>query len=82
MNTHQIIKVSREKMPSSCFGAYRYYRIAILEVDEDHIDGVSMISERAKGVISIVREWRNLYKGTTDRCAFARAMTEALELVE
>jgi len=65
------------RMPSSCWGAYR--RIAVIEVDDGVVD-VKMISERARGVLRVVRTWERLHVGTSGRCAFRRAMAEAIDL--
>ena len=77
--TKFIIKSSKAKMPGTCWGVYA--RIAVLEVDAD-VDTVSMISERARGVHRIVRTWESLNVGTTDRCAYARALAVAEELAD
>ena len=69
-----IIKTAAANMPASCWG--RYARIAVLEV-EAGIQDVSMISERARGCIQIVKTWEKLNVGSTERCAFSRAMAEA-----
>ena len=76
--SNYIIKVSND----SCHGQYgSYKRIAILEV-EDGVTEVSMISERARGVIRIVEQWNGLNVGKTDNCAFAKGMEEAEEMLE
>lgn len=72
-----IVKSSAAVMPSSCWGRYR--RIAVLEVDPD-VESVTMISTHARGVREIVRTWEKLNVGTTNRCAYAKAMEEAEEL--
>lgn len=70
-----LVKSSSEKMPAKCKGQYR--RVAVLEV-QDGVQDVSMISLRARGVVSIVREWRALSVGSTERCAFRRALAMSL----
>jgi hypothetical protein len=64
------------KMPNTCMGQYR--RVAVVEVDGD--SEPKMISERARGVVRIIKTWERLNVGTTDRCAFHRAMAEAREM--
>ena len=71
---HYIVKSSRAKMPSSCWG--HYGRVALLKV-EAGIERVSMISPRARGVIEVVKTWEKLHLGKTERCAFERALREA-----
>ena len=72
MSTY-IVRTASAKMPASTKG--RYSRVAVLEV-EDGADP-KMISERAKGVIRIVRTWERLNHGTSERCAYHRALDEA-----
>lgn len=72
-----IVCDSSEKMPSKCWGRYR--KVAVVEVERG-VQRISMISERAKGVVRIVDEWRRLHVGTTERCAFSVAMGKAEEL--
>jgi len=79
MQTEYIIMTASAHMPNSCWGIYR--RVALVEVEK----GVEpkMISERARGVVRIVRTWENLNVGTTDKCAYRRALAEAkTELAE
>ena len=76
---HYIIQCASAQMPSSCWGTYR--RIAVLEV-EPGLDKVSMISERARGCIRVVRTWEKLHCGKTERDAYSRARREAEELIE
>jgi hypothetical protein len=75
-----IVQTAAACMPSSCkFGRYR--RVAVLEVADPSIHRVAMISARAIGVIRIVRRWERLSVGTTERCAYRRALAEARALV-
>lgn len=76
---HYIIQCASAQMPSTCWGRYR--RIAVLEV-EPGIDRVSMISERARGCIRVVRTWERLHCGKTERDAYSRAWREAEQLIE
>jgi hypothetical protein len=71
-----LVATASEKMPSSCWGSYG--RVAVVEV-ADGVDTIAMISPRARGVIRIVEQWRRCNKGTSDRCAYARAVAEAEE---
>lgn len=68
-----IIKVSSAKMPSSCWG--RYVHVAVIETDGR--DAVSMISERAAGVVRIVHYSSNCHVGSTPRSASGRAIAHA-----
>ncbi len=65
-------------MPSTCMGTYG--RIAVVE----HLLGQvpKQIHSRHKSVIRIVETWERLNRGTTDRCAFAKAHAEAEALAE
>ena len=75
-----IVQSSCAKMPRSCWGAYRH--VAILLVDDTHVgDRVSMISERARGVIRIVSVTRRLSDGGTNS-AYARKLAEYLDKAE
>lgn len=78
METEYYIKVSSARMPSNCWG--RYQHIALMEVEKGTIP--KMISPNAKGVVKVVRVWRNRFVGTTDRCAASRAKQEAIKLME
>lgn len=73
---HFIIQTAAAHMPAKCWGKYR--RIAIIEVTSG-VERVSMISDRAKGVVRVVRTWERLFSGTTDRCAYRRALAEATD---
>jgi len=75
-----IVQSATANMPSSCWG--RYGRVAVLEVDSMMRTSVSMISERARGVIRVVRTWEKLNIGKTERCAFERAIAAAEELAQ
>jgi hypothetical protein len=77
--THFIVQTASAKMPSSCWGQYR--RVAVLEV-AGTVKRVSMISSRARGVKAIVETWEKLNVGSTERCAYRRALREAIELAE
>jgi hypothetical protein len=76
-----VVKVSAACMPSSCWG--RYVRVGLLEVDPHAVPecGISMISERARGVVRVVRTWERRH-ATGRRCAAALAIEEATELAD
>jgi len=75
--TKFVVKSSAARMPPACWGAYR--RVAVLEVAVDAPEP-RMISERARGVIAVVRTWERRSVGSTARCAYQVAMREAAEL--
>ncbi len=72
--THYIVQTASAQMPSSCKGVYK--RIGVLEV-ADGVTRASMISDRAKDVVKVVRTWEALNVGTTERCAFQVVLREA-----
>ena len=53
------VKVSAAKMPTSCWG--KYIRVGVLEVEDDTTE-ISMISERARGVLRVVRTWERRHQ--------------------
>jgi len=69
-----IVQTAAAQMPQSCKGSYR--RIAVIEVKKG-LKRVSMISDRAKGVIRIAETWERLNVGTSPRCAYQKALAEA-----
>ena len=68
-----MLKISTDT-PRGGYG--NYAKIGLLEV-EPGTTHVSMISERAKGVIRGVETWPGLFRGKTDACAFSVALEEA-----
>lgn len=74
-----VIMTAQERMPAGCFGEYR--KVAVVETDLPPGASPKMISERARGVVRIVREWRKLNVGKTEACAYARALAQAKELL-
>ncbi len=60
-------------MPANCWGRYR--RVGVVEIEPGAEP--RMLSERARGVISVVQTWERLNHGTTDRCAYRVALAEA-----
>ena len=77
---HFIVKDSAAQMPAACWGRYR--RVAVLEVEDRVKDDrdVKAISENARGVLRVVETWERLRDGSTERCAFMRALREAQEV--
>lgn len=73
-----VVLDSSANMPVSCWGKYR--RVAVVEVRDGATP--SMISERAKGVKKIVKLWDNLNVGRTGRCAYRRALSEAVSMAD
>ncbi len=76
-DTKFIVKSSTARMPQACWGTYR--RVAVLEVVVDAPEP-RMISERARGVVTVVRTWERRSVGSTARCAYQVAIREAAEL--
>lgn len=74
-----IVMTAAAAMPATCWGKYR--RVAVVEVEQGAA-WPAMISERARGVVRIVATWERRNVGTTERCAYARALTEAQELAD
>jgi hypothetical protein len=74
--SHFIVQTASAKCAAE-FGRYR--RVAVLEVDADR-QCVSMISTHARGCIRVVETWERQNCGTTERCAYRRACTEAHDL--
>lgn len=72
-----IVQTACAQMPGNCWGQYR--RIGVLEVEEG-VERVAMISERARGVLQVVRTWEACHVGKTARSAYHRALAEAEEL--
>ncbi len=74
-----IVQTASECMPNSCWGVYR--RVAVLRLAPG-ATSASMISPRARGVEKIVREWRRLNVGKTERGAYQVALAEAQAIAE
>ena len=70
-----IVKTSAANMGSGKRGMGHYGNVAVLLVE----DGAEpkMISERAKGVIEIVSYEGKLHWGSTEKCAFRKALARA-----
>ena len=75
-----IIMTARTRMPGNCFGSGYYHKVAVVRLSPDFEGVPKMISERARGVEEIVYFQDRLYKGSTQRCAFAKALSEAKAL--
>jgi hypothetical protein len=72
-------------MPSSCMGGNSYSRVGAVEVDADELARLgrlepAMLSERARGVVSVLKTWAPVYDGLTERCAAGRARARAQRL--
>lgn len=82
METKFVVKTAAACMPSSCWG--NYGKVAVLEIDPSLVPdgGPKMISTHARGVVAVVHVWDRLNVGTTDSCAFRRALTSAEKLCE
>jgi|TARA_R110000824_G_scaffold16325_2_gene67831 hypothetical protein len=68
-------------MPNSCWGNYR--RVGVVELTASAQREGSfpkMLSKRAHAVHRVVDVWENCNVGTTDRCAYRRAVVEADDL--
>lgn len=73
-----IVQSAAAPMPSSVKAPYR--RVAVLRVVEG-VESVSMISERARGVIEIVATWEKCHARGVDT-AYGRASLEAQALAD
>ncbi len=73
METEFIVRTAAAHMPNSCWGVYR--RVAVLEVIKGTVP--AMISSRARGVVRVVATWERRNVGSTDRCAYERAVSAA-----
>ena len=66
---------STAKMPSSCWGRYR--RVGVVELEPGVEGPPTMLSSRSRQVKRVVETWERLNVGTTERCAYQRALREA-----
>lgn len=73
-----IVMTSAARMPVSCWGKYR--NVAVVETDGTCIP--AMISERARGLIRIVKYWGPCNVGVTERCCYNRCLAEAHDLAD
>ena len=75
-----IVMVSRACMPKFP-GYYNYYRVAVVQTVSGRTP--KQINPRHKSTIyQIVRTWENVYKGSSEGCAYALAMKEANKVAE
>ena len=70
------------KQAGSKRGYGPYCRIAIVELEDGFEGEPKMISERAKGVVRVVRDFGDVFVGKTERSAYHRALKEAEEILE
>lgn len=76
------VMTSAARMPNNCWGKYR--NVALVQLNQHYTaNGYTprMISTRARGVLR-VEEMGHFHVGTTDRCAYERALQEALRRAE
>lgn len=74
--TEYAVVTSSARMPLSCWGRYR--RVAVVCKIEGSVP--KMISDRARGIVEIVRDYGPQHEGSTERCAYERALIEAEDL--
>jgi len=75
-----LIKTSSAQMPQSCWGHYR--RIGLLEIEDGYALGdVHEISTRPRAVKRVIQTWEKLNLGSTERCAYRRALEEAMNVL-
>lgn len=79
---------SHTKMPSSCWGASKYRKVALLELDKEEmvrrkVQGkfcyADRIDERSKVVKRIIFMEDRVYKGSSNNNAYTRARAAAIE---
>jgi hypothetical protein len=84
--THKAIVMEASSTPSAnCWGRYKRVAVVIIDTDELRANGrelPSSISKRSIGVVRIVQTWENCNVGTSERCAYRRALAEAEELAK
>lgn len=71
-----IVMTAKARMPSSCWG--KYGKVAVVEREGDLIP--KSIHPNHRAVRSIVEVWDRRNIGSTERCAFDRAVIEAIQL--
>lgn len=75
-----VVMVAQAKMPTKCFAAYNYRKVAVVETD-----GVNMpkqIHPSHKSVVSIPFIRDRLFKGKTKKSAFWIEYAKAVALAE
>jgi hypothetical protein len=80
--TTLVVMTKAAHMPNSCWG--RYTRVGLVEVDPSKLPAGEttprMLSDRARGVVRVVRTWEKCFDGSSDRCAASRALKAAQKL--
>lgn len=71
-----IVMVSRACMPNCCFDKQNYYRVAIVQTVNGKVPK-QINPKHTSTVYDIVDTWERLYRGTSDSCAYAKAIKEA-----
>lgn len=70
---------SADTSPSG-FGEYR--RIGLVELDKSVDKIPTMITQRARGCSRVIETWERLNVGKTNRCAYQRALADALDRLD
>ena len=73
-----VVKTSSASMPQSCWG--RYAHVAVLETRPGTTRPPLAITPRDRSVARVVAIWERVNVGTTDRCAYRRALRAAQEM--
>lgn len=61
-----IVMTTKAHMPSSCWGAYNYRNIGLIELNRAEALGApKMLSDRAKGINRIIDAWYGVHCGET-----------------
>lgn len=76
--TEYVMKISCAKMPANCWGSYK--NVAVMEVKKG--TKPRMISERANGVVRVVRVFGPSNVGTTSRCGHQQDILAAKILID
>ena len=77
--TQLIVMTSSAHVAGTARRFGRYRNVAVVEVEAGAQP--AMISERARGVVRIVRHFGTCSVGKTERCEYRRALAEAEALV-
>ena len=76
-----IVMSASATMPATCWGRYR--RVAVVQLTQQYTAmgwRPAMISRRARGVLRIARDFGPQHTGATTRCAYNRALVQAVAL--
>lgn len=65
-------------MPSTCWGRYR--RVGVVELRPDAVGEPTMLSSRSRQIKRVVKTWEKLNVGSTERCAYRKALFAANQL--